>query len=176
MLNAPNCLLSAAHFDDPGGKFEGGNGRCFLKNKLNNTIAKGTRIGRLYLLNGRAQLLGQERTNYAATPKISWDQWHWCFGHILISALERLDQENMVDSLEIDQSLIASKTCDACIQAKQTWTSYPQEAKNWSQTPGERVMSDKYRFPTMSKETLTQVEFGTIQVTSTFLWYCASVC
>ena len=76
MPDAPNCLLSTAHFDDAGGKFEGGNGRCFLKNKSNNTIAKGTRIGRLYLLNGRAQLLGQERTNYAAAPKLSWDQWH----------------------------------------------------------------------------------------------------
>ena len=74
--SAPNCLLSAARFDDAGGKFEGGDGRCFLKNKTNNIIAEGTRIGRLYLLNGRAQLLGQERTNYAAAPKLPWDQWH----------------------------------------------------------------------------------------------------
>ena len=88
------------------------------------------RVGRLYLLNGRAQLLGQERTNYVAIPKLSWDQWHRCFRHISISALEHLDQENMVDGLFIDQSLIASKSCDACIQAKQAWKSYPQEAKH----------------------------------------------
>jgi hypothetical protein len=48
----------------------------------------------------------------------------------------------MVNGLSIDQSLIASKSCDACIQAKQAQKSYPQEAKNRSQTPGERVMSD----------------------------------
>ena len=48
----------------------------------------------------------------------------------------------MVDGLKIDQSLITSKTCDACIQAKQAWRSYPQEAEHLSQTPGERVMSD----------------------------------
>ena len=82
--NAPNCLLSATHFDDAGGKFEGGNGKCLLKNKTNNIIAEGIRVGRLYLLNGRAQLLGQERTNYVATPKLSWDQWHQCFRHISI--------------------------------------------------------------------------------------------
>ena len=41
--NAPNCLLSAARFDDAGGKFEGGDGRCSLKNKTNNIIAEGVR-------------------------------------------------------------------------------------------------------------------------------------
>jgi transposase InsO family protein len=140
--NAPNCLLSATHFDDAGGIFEGGNGKCLLKDKANKIVAEGTRIGRLYLLNGRAQLLRQERTNYVATPKLSWDQWHRCFGHISISALECLDWKNMVNGLSIDQSSIASKSCDACIQAKQAWKSYPQEAKHRSQTPGERVMSD----------------------------------
>jgi hypothetical protein len=115
--NAPNCLLSATCFNDAGGKFEAGNKKCLLKDKTNNIVAEGIRVGRLYLLNGRAQLLGQERTNYATTPKLCWDQWHQCFRHISISALE---QKNMVDGLFIDQSLIASKSCDACIQAKQT--------------------------------------------------------
>ena len=79
-----NCLLSATCFDDAGGKFERENGKCLLKDETNNIIAEGIRVGRLYLLNGRALLLGQERTNYVATPKLSWDQWHWCFGHINI--------------------------------------------------------------------------------------------
>ena len=48
----------------------------------------------------------------------------------------------MVDGLFIDQSSIASKSCDACIQAKQARKNYPQEAEHRSQTPGERVMSD----------------------------------
>ena len=48
----------------------------------------------------------------------------------------------MVDDLSIDQSSITSKSCDACIQAKQARKSYPQEAEHRSQTPGERVMSD----------------------------------
>ena len=48
----------------------------------------------------------------------------------------------MVDGLFMDQSLITSKSCDACIQAKQARKSYPQEAEHQSQTPGERVMGD----------------------------------
>ena len=48
----------------------------------------------------------------------------------------------MVKGLSIDQSSIASKSCDACIQARQSQKSYPQEAEHHSQTPGERVMSD----------------------------------
>ena len=48
----------------------------------------------------------------------------------------------MVDGLLIDQSSIASKTCDACIQPKQACKSYPQKVEHHSQTPGERVMSD----------------------------------
>ena len=140
--DAPNCLLSGARFDEGGGEFIGGNGKCTLKEKSGRIVGEGTKTGRLYLLNARAQLLGQERTNYAATPKLSWDQWHRRYGHISISALERLDRENMVNGLLVDQSSITSKSCDACIQAKQARKSYPQEAEHRSQTPGERVMSD----------------------------------
>ena len=105
-------------------------------------MGEGTKTRRLYLLKARAQLLGQERTNYVATPKLSWDQWLQCYGHISTSALEHLHQENMVKGLLIDQSTITSKSCDACIQAKQARRSYPQEAKHRSQIPGERTMGD----------------------------------
>ena len=62
--------------------------------------------------------------------------------YISTSALEHLHQENMVEGLLIDQSPIASKSCDTCIQAKQARRSYPQEAKHRSQIPGERTMGD----------------------------------
>ena len=78
----------------------------------------------------------------STSQKRTWDQWHRSFGHIAIPSLEHLNRENMVNGLAIDQSSIPSKSCDACIQAKQARKSYPQEAKNCSQTPGERVMSD----------------------------------
>ena len=48
----------------------------------------------------------------------------------------------MVKGLLIDQLTIASRSCNACIQAKQARRSYPQEAKHRSQVPGERTMGN----------------------------------
>ena len=48
----------------------------------------------------------------------------------------------MVNGLAINQSFIPSKTCDACIKAKQTHRPFPVEAKNRSQIPGECFMTN----------------------------------
>jgi len=48
----------------------------------------------------------------------------------------------MVDGMGVDQSSNPSRTCEACIQAKQAHTSFPQEAQHQSTEPGERVVSD----------------------------------
>ena len=93
-------------------------------------MGRGNKIYRLYLLDARAQLLGQERTNYASTTqKRTWDQWHKNFGHIAIPSLERLYREKMVDRMAVDESSIPSKSCEACIQAKQAHKSFLQEAE-----------------------------------------------
>ncbi|KAF9538361.1 hypothetical protein CPC08DRAFT_614876, partial [Agrocybe pediades] len=64
------------------------------------------------------------------------------FGHIAIPSLERLFQEKMVKGMAVDSSSSPSKTCEACIQAKQAHRSYPQEAQHRSTEPGERLVSD----------------------------------
>ncbi|TFK17284.1 hypothetical protein FA15DRAFT_555832, partial [Coprinopsis marcescibilis] len=74
--DAPNCLLSVSRFDDAGGKIEFESGKCILKDKNGRIVGAGHKHGRLYRLHARAQLLGQERTNYAASIKLTWDQWH----------------------------------------------------------------------------------------------------
>jgi hypothetical protein len=141
--NAANCLLSGTRFDEGGGTFSGGNGKCSLTNKNGQLVGTGSKTGGLYLLDARAQLLDQERTNYASTgQKRTWDQWHKNFGHIAIPSLECLHREKMVNGMAVDQSSIPSKSCDACIQAKQAHRSFPQEAENRSQEPGERIMGD----------------------------------
>ena len=48
----------------------------------------------------------------------------------------------MVNRMAVDESSIPSKSCDACIRAKQAHQSFPQEAKNCSEEPGERIMGD----------------------------------
>ena len=54
--NAANCLLSGTRFDDAGGEFTGGNGKCVLKDKTGRVVGTGSKIDRLYLLDARAQL------------------------------------------------------------------------------------------------------------------------
>src|SRR5271163_1165033 len=94
------------------------------------------------MLYARSALLGLERANYASTEKLSWDQWHRSYSHISISALQTLEKEKLVNGLSSDQSSSPSKTCDACIEAKQVHQPFPQESENRSQIPGERFMMD----------------------------------
>ena len=58
------------------------------------------------MLYARVALPGMERANYASTEKLSWDQWHQCYGHISILALQTLEKEKLVNGLSINQSLI----------------------------------------------------------------------
>jgi hypothetical protein len=138
---APNCLLSVSRFDEMGGRIIFHRKQCFLEDKGGDIIGYGQMRGRLYLLDTKSNQ-SKEFSNYASQPKLSWDQWHRRFGHISITSLERLNKENLVEGLLIDQSTIPSKSCEACIQAKQAHKPFPKEAENRSQEPGERIMSD----------------------------------
>ena len=59
-----------------------------------------------------------------------------------MGALEKLKKQEMVKGLMIDESSIPSRSCEACIQAKQAHWPFPQEAKNRSTIAGERIMGD----------------------------------
>ena len=115
---------------------------CWLKNKDGKVIGKGYKHQRLYLLTARATLQEQEQSNYAATRKLSWDEWHRCFGHISVSTLQQLDKKDLVNGLAIDQSTIPSRTCISCTEAKQAHQKFPQEAENLSEIAGEQFVSD----------------------------------
>ena len=91
--SAPNSLLSVGRFDDTGGKVEFDGGTCWMKNKAGKKVGKGFKHQRLYLLAARTAIPRQERANFAAAPKLTWDQWHRRYGHIGITALKQLDKE-----------------------------------------------------------------------------------
>ena len=63
-------------------------------------------------------------------------------GILGVSGLETLRAKILVDGMEVDESTLPSKTCKACIQAKQAVWLFPKEAKHWSNVPGERTLSD----------------------------------
>jgi transposase InsO family protein len=113
-----------------------------LWNNKGKLIGKGYKHRKLYLLLARAVLVDQHRAHFATTKKLTWDQWHKRFGHVAISAIQKLERDNSVKGLIVDQSSIPSVSCDACIQAKQDRKSFPKEAENRSERAGERFMSD----------------------------------
>jgi len=139
---AKNCLLSLGRFNEGDGHVVFKDRKCTLYGKKGNIVGMGTKQGGLFLLSARAQLGGQERANIAASKHLTWDQWHRCFGHVSIASLQRLECQNLVEGFSVNPSSIPSNTCEACIQAKLTHKSFPSEAQNCLETPGERVMSD----------------------------------
>ena len=74
--NAPNCVLSLSQIDDGGGLVDFKDGICWIRDKSKKIIGKGYKHHRLYMLYARATLHGTERSNYASTEKLTWDQWH----------------------------------------------------------------------------------------------------
>ena len=145
VLHAPdadNCLLSISRSDAGGGDVHFKTGEAILRNKRKQTVGIGKVIKRLYLLDARAELPGQERASLATIQKLSWDQWHRRYGHLSMGAPERLNKENLVKGLVINESSIPSRSCEACIQAKQAHRPFPKEAKNRSTVAGEWTMGD----------------------------------
>jgi hypothetical protein len=69
--DAENCLLSISHFDVGGGDILFKDWKAILQNKNSQTIGTGRVKNRLYLLDARAELPGQERANFASTQKLS---------------------------------------------------------------------------------------------------------
>ena len=139
--DAPNCLISVSRFDEKGGRAVFHKRECFLEGKDKSIIGHGQMRGRLYLLDATVNK-SNKSSLYASSHKLSWDQWHRRYGHISMTTLNRISKGGIVDGLSIDQSMIPSNTCEACIQAKQAHKPFPKEAENRSQEPGERVMSD----------------------------------
>src|SRR6266581_1690007 len=70
--NVPNCLMSVKWIGNSGGWAIFSGDKCIVKSKSGKTIAMGYGSHMLYQLDGEAQQLGQEQTNYAATTKQTW--------------------------------------------------------------------------------------------------------
>ena len=116
--------------------------RIYIKGQKGNYHWEGSLSRRLYILEAKTQFPSQEKANYAASNKLTCDQWHRLYRHITISSLEQLDRDKMVDGMAIDHTSLSSWSCEACIKAKHAHAPFPKEAENCSETAGEHVISD----------------------------------
>ena len=78
-------------------------------------VAKATKVGSLYQLDHKPN---NERASVANQTETKEDVWHKRYGHLGISSLQKLANENLVDGF--DFSLSQDLTfCEACPQGKQ---------------------------------------------------------
>ena len=61
-----------------------------------------------------AETVYPAKANFALAMK-KWDHWHRNFGHISQKSLENLAKNRMVEGFVIDQLLMSSITCEACV-------------------------------------------------------------
>jgi len=133
--DAPNCLLSISRLDDSGGHIDFQEGGCRLFDTKNQVIGEGWKVNRLYQLYARAELPGQECANLTASKAPTFrayrDQWS-----------RTAEKEGLVTGLTIDDTSIASLTCESCIQAKQAHQPFPKEAEHCAKIAGEWIIGD----------------------------------
>ncbi|PVF91978.1 hypothetical protein CPB86DRAFT_676642, partial [Serendipita vermifera] len=66
---------------------------------------------------------------------------HWRFGHVAISSLRKLKNQDMVSGFTVDMDSEPTE-CEACIQAKISHRPFPAEASTRAEKPGELTYSD----------------------------------
>ena len=87
----------------------------YILDKNHKMVAKATKVGSLYQLDHKPN---NERASVANQTETKEDVWHKRYGHLGISSLQKLANENLVDGF--DFSLSQDLTfCEACPQGKQ---------------------------------------------------------
>jgi hypothetical protein len=138
----PDNLLSIGRIDDNGGKFVFGNRKAILYDDKGNEVVSGKlSSNRLYPLDIYRRIDAEKSNISTINKRATWDEWHRKFGHVSASGLQRLLTGNLVDGFDVDENSVMDD-CDACIQAKQSRTPFPEKAKFRSQEPGELTHTD----------------------------------
>jgi len=183
--SAPNCLLSLGRVHKtPGTKVHWNDDGTVLIEKSGKPVirAKSTN-NNLYLIHGKADLHDDhppipaplpEMASLATTPRVSWDEAHRRLGHISISSMKTLFNNNLVTGLEVDQSTDPSIQCTSCIQAKAIHQSFPKESPNRAARPGDLIHSDLWgpaqtASPSGSKYYISFIDDHTRLITIKFL-------
>jgi hypothetical protein len=124
-----NCLFSESRFDEAGGGFIVWKGMRRLINRDKRVVGEAKLTPEhMYKLIGKARL-HMAAANAIEKKKVDWNEWHRRYGHIAISALEKLKKNSLVMGLDVDTSSVPS-TCEACIVSKITTRPFPKEAKS----------------------------------------------
>ena len=71
---------------------------------------------------------------------LSWETWHWNFGDVGYTGLQKLFNEKLVDGFNVDQQS-PKPDCVTCTEVKQHIELFPKFSKRYTQ-PGELTRID----------------------------------
>ena len=133
-----NNLLSLGQWDNAGGSYASTNSILHLTTKSGKIIAEGKQIpNNLYKMNVDVKSVPQKsEETYTSTENLqSWETWHRRFRHVSYTGLQKLLEENLVDSFNVDIHM-PKPNCIACTEAKLAIEPY-KRSNDWHTTPGE---------------------------------------
>jgi transposase InsO family protein len=144
VLHSPdlsNNLISISRLDDAGCAARFGSGKVTFEDPKGNVFAKGTKLGRLYLMDVKTSAVTSTAQAHVAVAH-GWDDWHRIFGHLNMRSLKMLKDKEMVNGLQIDPKSMPSPTCKACVLAKQHHEPFPKESEREVEEIGDLTVSD----------------------------------
>src|SRR4051812_7417144 len=133
----PNNLVSLLRATDSGLKIVMEKDDLKIHSPKGEILGIGKKVGRLYKLD-----LSSGDEAYISKAGHTWDEWHRIFGHMYIGSIQLLKRKNMVEGMEVDESIAPSRQCAPCIEAKQHRTPFPRSTNESVQEIGELTVSD----------------------------------
>jgi hypothetical protein len=121
-------------------------------------FAEGTKHGQLFLMNVKG--IAKQDQAFAAKHGRTWDDWHKIFGHLNMASIKMLHTKNMVDGMDINESIEPMAQCEPCIVAKQHVQPFPKESHTAISEIGDLTVSDLWG-PTRTRAIGGEYYFGT---------------
>ena len=151
-------LLSLGRWDTAGGNYHRGQGILTMCASNGDTVAVGTKLSNnLYRLQdfkvSKPETTNSINRTYAFqnnTNLATWEIWHRHFGHLGLTSLQALINQNMVTGLNIDQAS-PKYDCEACTKSKQFVNPFPTGNLKVSTQPGQLTHTDLWgKYPVQS--------------------------
>ncbi|KAJ1300455.1 hypothetical protein OPQ81_005270 [Rhizoctonia solani] len=153
---SPVNLISLSLVTDKGYAIAMEGKQLEIKNKYGRTIIKGSKLsnqtqGSLWKMDVQTITAKYAESKHAPTIETAlikqtgrtWYEWHKILGHISPAALLKLGMTDLVDRMEIAESVEGLNfECETCIQAKAHVQPFPKESKSKIKEIGELIVTN----------------------------------
>src|SRR5205823_14705623 len=99
----PNNLVSLSRATDSGLKIVMEKDNLKIQSPKGEILGIGKKVRRLYKLD-----LSSGDEAYISKAGCTWHEWHQIFGHMYVGSVQLLKQKNIVEGMEVDESITPS--------------------------------------------------------------------